>query len=378
MKLTNINFVLVLLVLLIIIGLLGYSFYHNFNYNYNYKVQEKFEENSTPLNSTPLNFTPSKPEEIEIFNKLSEYSNIVNKTSPSIVGNTQEDIGRILPEIRSKQNYLEDLANTNSINLKIIQYSIQNDIDKIKKLMDGSVILPIAKPPLATIKPITSTTTTTITQAAPAAQSAPASAQIQAAPEAQAAPVAAQIQAAPEMYAIPAAPAPQTIPVAPIAQTIPEMSAMSAMSSTPTLYATPEMSAMSAMSSTPTLYATPEMSAMSAMPAAPSMSATAIESFNGTPQFPIPTSIKIFEKFADTNDWRTEWNNKLSSIYNINDNSSSPRDMNPVVNTAKTEFYILKNRKLEENLNNTSSQIIKNNLNNISNKLKSQWLKNKF
>jgi len=102
-----------------------------------------------------------------------------------------------------------------------------------------------------------------------------------------------------------------------------------------------------------------------------------LENFNGTPQFPIPTSLKVFEKFADTTDWRTEWNNKLASIYSVSSNLS-PKDMDPLVNKDKTQFYIVKNPKLEENLNNISSQIIKNNLDNISNKLKSQWLKNKF
>ena len=122
MKFTNIKFVLLLLVLLIIIGLLGYSFYNN--YNLNYKVQEKFEDlvalnstslnstslNSTSLNSTlqnpvPPNFIPSKPEETEIFNKLTDYSNIITKTAPLIVNDIQGNINTISPEISSKQNY---------------------------------------------------------------------------------------------------------------------------------------------------------------------------------------------------------------------------------------------------------------------------------
>lgn len=282
MKFTNIKFVLVLLVLLIIIGLLGYSFYNNYNLNFNYKVQEKFEDLPS-LNPMPPNFIPSKPEETEIFNKLSEYSNIMTKTAPSIVNDISGNINTILPEISSKQDYLENLANTNSVNLKIIEYSIQNDINKIKKLMDGSAILPIAK------------------------------------------------------HIIPSQ---------------------------------PTMASQSVISGPSAPLDQPKMSTET--------STIIKEGFNGTPQFPIPTSIKIFEKFADTNDWRTEWNNKLLSIYNITPNSSSPKNMDPVVNTDKTEFYILKNSKLEENLNNTSSQIIKNNLDNISNKLKSQWLKNKF
>ena len=245
MKLTNIKFVLVLLVLLIIIGLLGYSFYNNYNYNYNYKVQEKFT------------YTPSNPDEVGVFNKLSEYSNIMT-TSPQIVSGTHQNIDILAPQITSKQDYLENLTKINVNDLKIIEYSLQNDINKIHKLMDGSIVLPIPKTIIEGFK---------------------------------------------EGFK---------------------------------------------------------------------------EGFNGTPQFPIPTSLKIFEKFADTNDWRTEWNNKLLSIYNTSSITPSPKDMNPVVDKDKTEFYILKNPKLEENLNNTSSQIIKNNLDNISNKLKSQWLQNKF
>ena len=234
MKLTNINFVLVLLVLLIIIGLFAYSFYHNFNY----KIKEKFA------------FTPSNQDETEIFDKLTDYSNIIDATAPTIVSDIQSNINKILPDITSKKDYLEKIANTNSIDLKIIEYSLKNDIKRINKDMDGSIILPINK--------------------------------------------------------------------------------------------------------------------------------NIVENFNGTPQFPIPTSIKIFEKFADTTDWRNEWNEKLKNIYSTSSTTFSPKDMDPVVNKDNTEFYILKNLKLEENLNNTSSEIIKNNLDNISNKLKSQWLKNKF
>ena len=237
MKFTNIKFVLVLLILLIIIGLFGYSFYHN--YNYNYKVQENFT----------LNFTPN-PDETEVLNKFTEYSNIIDINSPQIVSDIQQNMDTIIPEITSKQDSLENLTKINVNDLKIIEYSLQNDINKIHKLMDGSIILPIPK--------------------------------------------------------------------------------------------------------------------------------TIIEGFNGTPQFPIPTSLKIFEKFENVNDWRTEWNNKLLSIYNTSSIKPSLKDMDPIVNRDKTEFYILKNPKLEENLNNISSQIIKNNIDNISNKLKSQWLQNKF
>jgi len=235
MKFTNIKFVLVLLVLFIIIGLFGYSFYHNFNY----KVQEKFA----------LNFTPNA-DETKILNKLNEYSNIMATNAPEIVSNIQNNVDTLKPQITSKQTELKKTANTNFINLKTIELSLQNDINRIHKDMDGSVVLPINK--------------------------------------------------------------------------------------------------------------------------------TIAEGFNGTPQFPIPTSLKVFEKFENASDWRTEWNNKLASIYNTSSITPSPKDMDPVVNKEKTEFYIIQNPKLEENLNNTSSLIIKNNLDNISNKLKSQWLKNKF
>jgi len=255
MKFINIKFVLVLLVLLIIIGLLGYSFYQNFNYNYNYnynyKVQEKFEEIATQMPNIVMNNSVLfNPDKTAVLNKLNDYSNIMSKDAPEKVNSIQDNISTIIPEITSKQDYLENLAKTNLNDLKIINYSLQTDINKINKLMNGSTILPINK----NIK----------------------------------------------------------------------------------------------------------------------------EGFNGTPQFPIPTSLKVFEKFENTNDWRTEWNNKLASIYNKSSTNQSLKDMEPVVNTDRTEFYILKNPKLEENLNNISSKIIKNNLDNISNKLKSQWLKNKF
>ena len=234
MKFTNIKFGLVFLILLIIIGLFGYSFYHN----YNYTIQEKFT------------YTPLNPDETSVLNKLTDYSDIITITSPKIVNDIQTNINTLTPQINFKQDDIKNIANTNFIDLKTIELSLQNDINKIHKDMDGSIILPIPK--------------------------------------------------------------------------------------------------------------------------------TIIEGFNGTPQFPIPTSLKVFEKFENSNDWRTEWNNKLLSIYNTSSITPSPKDMNPVVNKDKTEFYILKNPKLEENLNNTSSLIIKNNLDNISNKLKSQWLQNKF
>ena len=159
-----------------------------------------------------------------------------------------------------------------------------------------------------------------------------------------------------------------------------EMSGPSAISAQAEMSAQPIMAAQAEMSGPSAISAQAEISGpqVIATQAETSTSKIIKEGFNGTPQFPIPTSIKVFEKFSDTNDWRTEWNNKLSSIYNISTDSSSPRDMEPVVNKDKTQFYIPKNRKLEENLDNISSQIIKNNLDNISNKLKSQWLKNKF
>ena len=234
MKFTNIKFGLVFLILLIIIGLFGYSFYHN----YNYTIQEKFT------------YTPLNPDETSVLNKLTDYSDIITITSPKIVNDIQTNINTLTPQINFKQDDIKNIANTNFIDLKTIELSLQNDINKIHKDMDGSIILPINK--------------------------------------------------------------------------------------------------------------------------------NIVENFNGTPQFPIPTSIKIFEKFADTTDWRNEWNEKLKNIYSTSSTTFSPKDMDPVVNKDNTEFYILKNLKLEENLNNTSSEIIKNNLDNISNKLKSQWLKNKF
>ena len=94
---------------------------------------------------------------------------------------------------------------------------------------------------------------------------------------------------------------------------------------------------------------------------------------NSNSQYPIPTSLKVFEKFQNENDWRTEWNNKLSKIYN-----PSPSSMKPIINNNLTNFYIVENPKLEENLNNTTSQIIINNLENISNKIQSQWQVDKY
>ena len=94
---------------------------------------------------------------------------------------------------------------------------------------------------------------------------------------------------------------------------------------------------------------------------------------NSNSQYPIPTSLKVFEKFENAKDWRTEWNDKLSKIYN-----PSPSSMKPIINNNLTNFYIVENPKLEENLNNTTSQIIINNLENISNKIQSQWQVDKY
>jgi hypothetical protein len=90
----------------------------------------------------------------------------------------------------------------------------------------------------------------------------------------------------------------------------------------------------------------------------------------------IPVNEK-FENIPKTN-WRTEWNEKIK-IYNNNTiNDSSLTDTNPNINMAnlETKFYIVNNPNLENNLNETTAEIIAHNFQNISKKIESELLKN--
>ena len=231
--------------------------------NFNVDINSSNTNTNTKENFA-LNFIPT-PSEKPVFNQLNEYSNIISKSSPQIVNDTQTDIKKLLPQVDLKQKQFDKNIIQDINNLDEIKLSINQDMNKIKRKMDGSIIIPIEKLNYLVKEEFNDININVKTDIK-----------------------------------------------------------------------------------------------------------TDIKTENT--QYPIPTSLKVFEKFENDNDWRTEWDNKLSKIYN----KPFPSNMKPLINNKLTNFYIVENPKLEENLNNTTSKIIINNLENISNKLQSQWQVDKY
>ena len=83
-----------------------------------------------------------------------------------------------------------------------------------------------------------------------------------------------------------------------------------------------------------------------------------------------PPKIPV-EKFED--DWRSSWNTKISQIP---DSVRTLNDMNPYISDEATKFYFVQNPKLEENLNNISSDIILLNMKQLNDSLRNKWITN--
>ena len=83
-----------------------------------------------------------------------------------------------------------------------------------------------------------------------------------------------------------------------------------------------------------------------------------------------PPKIPV-EKFEDN--WRETWNTKISQIP---DSVRSLNSMDPYMTNDLTKFYFVKNPKLEENLNNTSSEIILLNMKKMTDSLRNKWIAN--
>jgi hypothetical protein len=82
---------------------------------------------------------------------------------------------------------------------------------------------------------------------------------------------------------------------------------------------------------------------------------------------------KPVEHFTEPDNWREEWNSKLDSISRT---ISLPlSDTNPKINDNETSFYIVQNPNLEKNLENTSSNIIKMQMENMTEILRDKWIK---
>ena len=79
-----------------------------------------------------------------------------------------------------------------------------------------------------------------------------------------------------------------------------------------------------------------------------------------------PPKIPV-EKFED--DWRSSWNTKISQIP---DSVRTLNDMNPYISDEATKFYFVQNPKLEENLNNISSDIILLNMKQLNDSLRNK------
>jgi hypothetical protein len=83
---------------------------------------------------------------------------------------------------------------------------------------------------------------------------------------------------------------------------------------------------------------------------------------------------KPVEHFADTINWRDEWNAKLSSISQTKTIPLS--NTTPKIDDNETSFYIIQNPNLEKNLEDTSSNIIKIQMKNMTEILRDKWIKN--
>jgi hypothetical protein len=81
---------------------------------------------------------------------------------------------------------------------------------------------------------------------------------------------------------------------------------------------------------------------------------------------------KPVEHFAEPVNWRNEWNSKLELISR---RKSIPlSDTDPKINDNETRFYIVQNPNLETNLENTSANIIKMQMENMTEILRDKWI----
>jgi hypothetical protein len=83
---------------------------------------------------------------------------------------------------------------------------------------------------------------------------------------------------------------------------------------------------------------------------------------------------KPVEHFTEPVNWRDEWNSKLESISRTQ--SIPLSNMEPKINDNETSFYIVQNRNLEKNLENTSANIIKMQMQNMTEILRDKWIEN--
>jgi hypothetical protein len=81
---------------------------------------------------------------------------------------------------------------------------------------------------------------------------------------------------------------------------------------------------------------------------------------------------KSVENFSEPVNWREEWNAKLESISRTK--SLPLSNTEPKINDNETSFYIVQNSNLEKNLENTSSNIIKMQMENMTEKLRDKWI----
>lgn len=81
---------------------------------------------------------------------------------------------------------------------------------------------------------------------------------------------------------------------------------------------------------------------------------------------------KPVEHFAEPVNWRNEWNSKLESISRRR--SIPLPDTDPKINNNETSFYIVQNPNLEKNLENTSANIIKMQMENMTEILRDKWI----
>jgi hypothetical protein len=81
---------------------------------------------------------------------------------------------------------------------------------------------------------------------------------------------------------------------------------------------------------------------------------------------------KPVEHFSEHVNWRNEWNSKLESISRTQ--SIPLSDTDPKINDNETSFYIVQNPNLEKNLENTSSNIIKMQMENMTEILRDKWI----
>ncbi len=83
---------------------------------------------------------------------------------------------------------------------------------------------------------------------------------------------------------------------------------------------------------------------------------------------------KPVEHFTETTNWRDVWNTKLESISRTTTLPISNTD--PKIDDNETSFYIVQNSNLEKNLENTSSNIIKMQMETMTEILRDKWIKN--